>query len=74
MGRPMHRRAMSEAAAIEVPRDRDDEYRVRRGTVRILSIHRHRFMMVDGMERRSPRRFEARVPALYATVYVRVAS
>ena len=32
----------------ERPSDHDDEYRVRRNEVRLLSIPEHRFVMVEG--------------------------
>jgi hypothetical protein len=55
--------------AIEVPRDRIDEYRARQGAIRLLSIPRHRFVMVDGTGPPVPEAFEIRMPALYTTAY-----
>jgi hypothetical protein len=54
---------------IEAPKDRSDEYRVRAGTVRLLSIPRHRFAMIDGEGPPDPDELGARMPALYAMAY-----
>jgi len=54
---------------IEVPKDRADEYRVRANTVRLLSIPRHRFAMIDGEGPPDPDELGARIPALYAMAY-----
>jgi hypothetical protein len=54
---------------IEAPRDRDDEYRVRRNAVRVLTIPAHRFMMVDGSGPPGGAAFEARMPGLYGAAY-----
>lgn len=56
-------------AMIERPKDREDEYRVRAGHVRLLSIPEHRFVMVDGSGRPGPETFDAREPSIYGTAY-----
>jgi hypothetical protein len=56
-------------STIERPKDREDEYRVRAGHVRLLSIPEHRFVMVDGSGQPGPETFDARVPGLYGTAY-----
>ena len=53
----------------EHPRDRDDEYRVRRNEVRLLSIPDHRFVMVDGSGPAGGEAFEERMPGLYGVAY-----
>jgi hypothetical protein len=60
---------VSEQAEIETPKDRADEYRVRRGTVRFLTVPEHRFVMVDGSGPAGGEPFEARMPGLYAIAY-----
>jgi hypothetical protein len=55
--------------AIERPKDREDESRVRRNAVRLLTIPEHRFVMVDGSGPPGGEAFEARMPGLYATAY-----
>jgi hypothetical protein len=55
--------------AIERPKGREDEYRVRRDAVRLLTIPAHRFVMVDGSGPPGGEAFEARMPGLYATAY-----
>lgn len=60
---------MSANAAIERPKDREDEYRVRRGSVRLLTIPEHRFVMVDGSGPAGGEAFERRMPGLYGTAY-----
>jgi hypothetical protein len=62
-------RVVSEQVEIETPKDREDEYRVRRGTVRFLTVPQHRFVMVDGFGPAGGEPFEARMPGLYATAY-----
>lgn len=57
------------AATIERPSDRGDEYRVRTGRVRLLSIPDHRFVMVDGSGPPGGEAFERRIPGLYGTAY-----
>lgn len=54
---------------IEKARDRDDEFRVRRGVVRFVTISDHRFVMVDGSGPAGPESFEPRMPGLYTTAY-----
>jgi hypothetical protein len=54
---------------IELPGDRLDEYRVRAGTVRFLTIPYHRFAMLDGSGPPDPDELAARIPALYAMAY-----
>jgi hypothetical protein len=54
---------------IERPKDREDEYRVRPGAVRLLSLPEHRFVMVDGSGPPAGEAFEARMPGLYGTAY-----
>ena len=54
---------------IERPKDREDEYRVRRNTVRLLSIPEHRFVMVDGSGPAAGEPFEARMPGPYAVAF-----
>lgn len=46
-------------AAIERPKDREDESRVRRNAVRLLTIPEHRFVMVDGSGPPGGEAFEA---------------
>ena len=53
----------------ERPSDHDDEYRVRRNEVRLLSIPEHRFVMVEGSGPAGGDAFEARVPGLYGVAY-----
>jgi hypothetical protein len=55
--------------AIERPKDREDEYRVRRHAVRFLTIPAHRFVMVDGSGPPGGEAFEALTPGLYAAAY-----
>lgn len=62
-------RVVSAQVAIETPKDREDEYRVRHGAVRFLTIPEHRFVMVDGSGPAGGEAFEARMPGLYATAY-----
>ena len=54
---------------IEHPNDHDDEYRVRRNEVRLLSIPEHRFVMVEGSGPAGGDAFEARMPGLYGVAY-----
>ena len=54
---------------IERPKDLEDEYRVRSGQVRLLSIPEHRFVMVDGSGPPGGEAFETRMPSLYGTAY-----
>ena len=54
---------------IERPNDHDDEYRVRRSEVRLLSIPEHRFVMVEGSGPAGGEAFEARMPGLYGVAY-----
>lgn len=54
---------------VEHPKDRADEYRVRRGAVRFLTIPEHRFVMVDGSGPAGGEAFEARMPGLYGVAY-----
>ena len=51
------------------PADRADEYRVRAGTVRFLTIPRHRFAMLDGAGPPDPDELAARIPALFTMAY-----
>jgi hypothetical protein len=46
-----------------------DEYRVSRGAVRLLSIPGHRFVMVDGSGPPGGDAFESRMPGLYGVAY-----
>ena len=55
--------------AIEPPKDREDECRVRRDAVRLVSIPEHRFVMVDGSGPPGGEAFEARMPGLYGAAY-----
>jgi hypothetical protein len=48
-------------AEIERPKDREDEFRVRRGVVRLLSIPEHRFVMVEGSGPPVDEAFQARM-------------
>jgi hypothetical protein len=57
------------AAVIERPNDHDDEYRVGRNEVRLLSIPEHRFVMVEGSGPAGGEAFEARMPGLYGVAY-----
>lgn len=54
---------------IDRPKDREDEYRSRRGAVRFLTIPDHRFTMVDGSGPAASGAFEARMPGLHSTAY-----
>ena len=54
---------------IERPNDLEDEYRVRSGQVRLLSIPEHRFVIVDGSGPPGGEAFETRMPSLYGTAY-----
>ena len=54
---------------IERPKDRHDEYRVRPGAVRFLSIPEYHFVMVDGSGPPGEEAFQARMPGLYSTAY-----
>lgn len=54
---------------IEQPKDRHDEYKVRHGAVRFLSIPDHRFVMVDGSGPPGEEAFAARMPGVYGMVY-----
>ena len=56
-------------AVIERPKDREDESRVRRSAVRLLTIPEHRFVMVDGSGPPGGEAFDARMPGLYAAAY-----
>jgi hypothetical protein len=60
---------MATSVTIERPKDREDEYRVRRDAVRLLTIPAHRFVMVDGSGPPGGEAFEARMPGLYGTAY-----
>jgi hypothetical protein len=60
---------MGTSVTIERPKDREDEYRVRRDAVRLLTIPAHRFVMVDGSGPPGGEAFEARMPGLYGTAY-----
>jgi hypothetical protein len=51
------------------PVDRSDEYRVRAGSVRFLTVPRHRFAMLDGAGPPDPDELGARIPALYSMAY-----
>jgi hypothetical protein len=62
-------RCVREKQVIEHPKDRDDEYRVRRNAVRLLSIPEHRFVMVDGSGPAGGEAFETRLPGLYGVAY-----
>lgn len=60
---------MSTNVRVERPKDRDDEHRVRRGALRLLTIPEHRFVMVDGSGPAGGEAFEARMPGLYGVAY-----
>jgi hypothetical protein len=51
------------------PTDRRDEYRVRAGAVRFLTIPRRRFAMLDGSGPPDPDELAARIPALFTMAY-----
>ncbi len=60
---------MATETLIVRPADRPDEYRVRAGAVRFLTIPRHRFAMLDGSGPPDPDQLAARIPALFTMAY-----
>ncbi len=60
---------MSASGEIERPKDREDEYRVRRGAVRLLAVLEHRFVMIDGSGPPGDDTFGPRMPGLYSVAY-----
>ena len=60
---------MATKTLITRPADRPDEYRVRAGAVRFLTIPRHRFAMLDGFGPPEPEALAARIPALFTMAY-----
>lgn len=54
---------------IEQPKDRPDEFKVRPGAVRFLSIPEYRFVMVDGSGPPGEEAFAARMPGVYGMAY-----
>lgn len=60
---------MGSNRTIERPEDREDEFRVHRGAVRLLTIPGHRFVMVDGSGPAGGEAFEARMSGLYGAAY-----
>jgi len=59
----------AENVGIEQPNDRHDEYNVRPGAVRFLSIPEHRFVMIDGSGPPGEEAFQARMPGVYGMAY-----
>jgi hypothetical protein len=57
------------AVTIEVPKNRDEEYRAARDGIRLLEIAPCRFVMIDGSGPPRDEAFRARMPGLYATAY-----
>jgi hypothetical protein len=60
---------MSTNQAIQRPENREDEYRVGRGAVRLLTIPGYRFFMVDGSGPPGEGAVESRMPGLYRAAY-----
>ena len=60
---------MATETLIELPADQQDEYRVRAGTVRFLTIPRHHFAMIDGSGPPDPDELGSRIPALFTMAY-----
>jgi hypothetical protein len=60
---------MSTNQAIQRPENREDEYRVGRGAVRLLTIPGYRFFMVDGSGPPGEGAFESRMPGLYGAAF-----
>jgi hypothetical protein len=57
------------AVTIEVPKNRDEEYRAPRDGIRLLQIPPRRFVMVDGSGPPRDEAFQDRMPGLYGTAY-----
>ena len=60
---------MATKTLIGRPVDQADEYRVRAGAVRFLTIPRHHFAMLDGSGPPDPDELGARIPALFTIAY-----
>jgi hypothetical protein len=54
---------------IEVPKNRDEEYRAPRDRIRLLMIPPRRFVMIDGSGQPGDEAFQTRMPGLYGTAY-----
>jgi hypothetical protein len=60
---------MATGTLIARPANRSDEYRVRAGAIRFLTIPRHHFAMLDGSGPPDPDELAARIPALFSMAY-----